>query len=119
MLVKRSTVFVTLVWLLSCVSEDNQLVGRWQSRTPKGFQFVEFSRDGSIGVGDHPDRMTVGRYRFRSKGTVIIEIPTLSSFPGEFQVWQVAVSENDLSTYREGSFGLAGASREFRRIGAR
>ena len=102
--------------LLSCSQAgDDALLGRWESATAEGFRFVEFGADGAFGVGDDPDRMTPGRFRFRGKGRVAVQVPSRSSFPGEFEVWQVRVSGDSLSTYREGSFGLAAGSRMFRR----
>ncbi len=118
--VGRLMIVQGLCWLASCApEEDKRLLGRWESVTAEGFRYLEIGPDGTIGVGDDPDRMTRGRYRPHRKGKVIVEFPTRSSFPGEFQVWQVAVSEQSLSTYREGSLGLAHASRKFRRLGSR
>lgn len=108
--------FLLPALLLSCSpAGDDALLGRWESATAEGSRFVEFGADGVFGVGDDPDRMTPGRFRFRGKGRVAVQVPSGSSFPGEFEVWQVRVSGDSLSTYREGSFGLAAGSRTFRR----
>lgn len=106
-----------LCWLASCApAEDRRLLGRWESVTPEGFRYLEFGPEGEVGLGDDLHRMSRGRYRFHGKRKIIVEIPARSSFPGEFEVWQVTPSEDSLATYREGSFGLAAASRKFRRF---
>lgn len=108
--------FLLPALLLSCSpAGEDALLGRWESATAEGSRFVEFRADGAFGVGDDPDRMTPGRFRFRGKGRVAVQVSSGSSFPGEFEVWQVRVSGDSLSTYREGSFGLAAGSRTFRR----
>ena len=106
-----------LCWLASCApAEDKRLLGRWKSVTPEGFRYLEFGPEGEVALGDDFQRMAKGRYRFHGKGKIIVEFPTRSSFPGEFEVWKVTPSEDLLATYREGSFGLAHASRNFRRL---
>jgi hypothetical protein len=60
--------------------------------------------------------MSTGRFTVIQGSRIRVEIPQGSSFPGEFQIWQVRVALNELTTYREGSFGLADATRHFRRV---
>ena len=114
---RRLAIVPCLCWLASCApAEDKRLLGRWESVTPEGFRYLEFGPEGEVALGDDFHRMSRGRYRFHGKRKIIVEIPARSSFPGEFEVWQVTPSAESLATYREGSFGLAAASRKFRRV---